>query len=334
MRTYEIQVDVSGKIGLPGQVSIAVSVYVPDELTADMTAIAAYPGSGLTRKYYDVPEVSGYSEVQFHTDNGFIVIAVDPMGVGASSEVDLFDLTIENLAHANHLAAEGALERLRSGTISAELPAIAICKVIGIGQSMGGCLLTVQQANHRSFDGVGILGWSQEQENFAARDGSRVSMPGLPRDADLRALGQAAQDTPKSSLNMMDLVLNTMHHADDLKLFVDLDLFNLEGDPALVSQMPTWRSAILPPCCGQMTTPGIVAPEAAAIDVPVLIAQGEVDCVPDPWSEPAYYRKANDISVFVVPRMAHMHNFSQNREVLWSRIESFARSIPAGRASL
>lgn len=82
-----------------------------------------------------------------------------------------------------------------------------------------------------------------------------------------------------------------------------------------------------------MMTPGAVADEAAAVDVPVLVACGERDVVPDPAAEPTAYRSSPDVQVDVVPRMAHMHNFAHTREQLWAAVESLARRVTtrAGR---
>jgi hypothetical protein len=79
-----------------------------------------------------------------------------------------------------------------------------------------------------------------------------------------------------------------------------------------------------------MMTPGIVKVEAAAVAVPVLIAMGERDVCPDPHDEPSAYRSSRDVSLFVVPRMAHMHNFAGTRHLLWKRIESWALQVAAG----
>ena len=78
-----------------------------------------------------------------------------------------------------------------------------------------------------------------------------------------------------------------------------------------------------------MMTPGSVAAEAAAIDVPVLIGCGERDVVPDPWAEPTAYRASSRVSVVVVPRMAHMHNFARTREQLWRAVNHFATGVDA-----
>jgi pimeloyl-ACP methyl ester carboxylesterase len=76
-----------------------------------------------------------------------------------------------------------------------------------------------------------------------------------------------------------------------------------------------------------MLAPGVVAEEAAVVDVPVLIGVGERDVCPDPWAEPTSYRNARQVSLCVVPRMAHMHNFASSRQQLWTRIHRWGESL-------
>ena len=78
-------------------------------------------------------------------------------------------------------------------------------------------------------------------------------------------------------------------------------------------------------------TPGIIAPEAAAVTCPVLVAMGERDVIADPKGEPRAYLSARSIDLFICPRMAHMHNFAGTRELFWRRIETWADWV---RASL
>ena len=69
-----------------------------------------------------MPGAQGGGQAGWHAERGWIFVACDHLGVGDSSLAD---------------------------------PA-----VLGIGQSMGGCLTVVQQARHESYDGVGVLGYS------------------------------------------------------------------------------------------------------------------------------------------------------------------------------
>ena len=86
-------------------------------------------------------------------------MSCDHLATGDSTHPeDVLSLTYEQLAAANHATAVAILDQLRSGTFEPGIPAIDVRAAMGMGQSMGGCLLTVQQANHRTFDGVAFLG--------------------------------------------------------------------------------------------------------------------------------------------------------------------------------
>jgi pimeloyl-ACP methyl ester carboxylesterase len=65
----------------------------------------------------------------------------------------------------------------------------------------------------------------------------------------------------------------------------------------------------------------------AQIDVPVLIALGERDISPDPHADVASFPSSNDVSLSVVPRMAHMHNFASTRRLLWDRLEHWMAGV-------
>ena len=108
---------------------------------------------------------------------------------------------------------------------------------------------------------------------------------------------------------------------------VDLASYQPYTDVVRGDAATPWGSATIPACAITMMTPGSVAAEAAAITVPVLVACGERDVVPDAWAEPAAYRGTRNITVRVIPRMAHMHNFAQTRDELWTAIERFTRGV-------
>ena len=76
-----------------------------------------------------------------------------------------------------------------------------------------------------------------------------------------------------------------------------------------------------------VTAAGAIAPEAASIVVPVLAAFGERDVLEDPRFEAKAYRHAVDFSLFICPRMRHMHNFATTREVLWSRTRHWGQHV-------
>ena len=326
MRSFDLNVDVTGVCGLEGDLHTAVTVHLPDTVEGPLRAIFGFPGGGFGRGYYDVRKVAGYSEAKFHTDRGFAFVGCDHLHVGDSSHPDIFTLTYENLAEANHRTVEAVVSGLRGGDLIDGIEPLTVEAVVGIGQSMGGCLLTVQQANHETFDGVAFLGWSGVSTNFPAPDGSRIQYPMPPRGTDLRPiaeqiLGKVAPDDTQFRF--------CFHWPDEDPELMEADLASyrpytdvVRGDAAT-----PWGSATTPACAITMMTPGSVAAEAEAINVPVLVACGERDVVPDPWAEPSAYRGTRDVTVRVIPRMAHMHNFARTREELWSAIEHFALGV-------
>ncbi len=331
MRSYDIKVDVTGATDLPGELRTAATVHLPDRIDGPLPILFAFPGGGFGRRYYDVQTLPGYSQAEYHTDHEFAFVACDHLGVGDSDQPDTFALTYENLAAGNHAATESVVTGLSKGELIDDLPPVDVTVSVGMGQSMGGCLLTVQQANHASFDGVAFLGWSGVFTNFPAPDGSRIAYPMPPRGADLRPiadqiLGVVAPDDSHYRF--------CFHWPDEEPGLMEADLASYRPytDAVRGDETTPWGSSTLPACAVTMMTEGAVAPEAAAVDVPVLAASGERDVVPDPWAEPSAYRGTRDVTVKVVPRMAHMHNFARTRTLLWDAIEHFARGVQPRRA--
>jgi alpha-beta hydrolase superfamily lysophospholipase len=319
-------VDITGQTSLAGVLEIATAIYLPDDVTGPLTVLFGYPGGGFGRKYYDVQRQPGYSQAEHHTRQGYAFVACDQLYVGDSSQPDTIDLTFENLAEADHAAAVAVLAGLRAGTLAEGIGPIDVAKVVAMGQSMGGCLLTVQQANHATFDGVALLGWSGIFTNFPAPDGGRITYPMPPRGTDLRPiahqiLGVVAPDE--------DQFRFCFHWPDEEPELMEADLASYRpySGVARGDETTPWGSATIPACAVTMMTEGAVAGEAAGIDVPVLVASGERDTIPDPWAEPTAYRGSPDVSVVVVPRMAHMHNFARTRTLLWDRIANFADGV-------
>lgn len=323
MRSYEVTLNVTGDVDLPGTLFTAATLYLPDRVDGPLTLMVAYPGGTYNRGYYDLRAVPGYSQAEHHVDQGFAFLACDHLGVGGSAVVDPFDLTFERLAAANHATAGGVVQRLRAGTLADGLGPVAVDRMVGMGQSMGGCLVVVQQAIHRTFDAVAILGYSCIGPSFAAPDGSRMKFPAPPRGSDLRAGATRALGDVHAHVEMLRYCF---HAADEDPALADPDkAFSPEARS--VSQAAPWRAAVLPPCAATMMADGVVAVEAAAIEAPVLIASGEIDIVPDPWAEPTFFRGSRDVAVFVVPGMCHMHNFARTRGLLWERLAQFARGV-------
>lgn len=335
--TVDLRIDVTDAAGLGGPAEQVVTVHLPepDALNSPPVVLFAFPGGGYARRYYsfDMPGSTGGGQAGFHLDRGWVVVTVDHLGVGESTVPEV-QLDFETVAAGNKAVVEDVLARLAAGTVADGYPAVTDPTTLGIGQSMGGCFTIVLQGLHQTFDGVGILGFSGVQTTVPSRPGTAaVPMPWIPRGSDLAAppmlnaaamgaaMEAAAAATAASPASDENPMAWAFHWDDEPEEMVAADMAPPDG------ALPEWRSATTPPCAIMMVAPGAVALEAAAITVPVLLAMGERDVVPDPWLEPRAFQSATDITLYVCPRMAHMHNFASTREQFWSRIHTWGTGV-------
>lgn len=278
----------------------AVTLVVPEH-PEDCTGVllCAYPGGGYGRGYYDIAWKGSreYSEAEHHASRGWVVACIDHLGVGDSSVVDA-SVGLRRLAEADAEAARQITRGLRAGSLVPGVAPLEVHAVLGVGQSMGGSLVTLAQAGHSPFDGVGILG-------------SSAIHTVLPAPPDAPAADLAAR-------------FRYAFHWEDVP--GDIVETDLDGFPARRS-MPHWASATAPLEAITLLEPGVHAAEAATIDVPVFLGCGARDVVPDPTREPAAYPAAPDVVLQVFDRMAHMHNFATTREELWAALHAWGSAI-------
>lgn len=306
---------------------IALTAFLPDTRSVSGCVVFASPGGGYGRGYYDMhfDGYQGYSQAEHHVTRGHVVIAYDHLGVGDSSTDGLATMTIEDIAAANHAAVAECAARIRSGTLDAGFPAVPRAACIGIGQSMGGGVSIIMQANHASFDAIGVLGYSAIHTVLPQRtreDVERgIAIYDVGRDTAVETLS-----LERSSAQVADFVY-PFHWEDVPRDILDADM--AEGYP-IRRTAPAFGSLTIPNCAIGMMAPRYVERDAAAIDVPVFIGLGERDTSPDPRLEPSAYRAARDTSLFIVPRMAHMHNFASTRQLLWDRLSDWMLMVARG----
>jgi alpha-beta hydrolase superfamily lysophospholipase len=327
MPGIELRIDVAPRLGGSEPLEIAATVFLPraEALSSPSIAIFAVPGGGYSRGYFDMhfPGHSGYSEAEHHVARGFVLVACDPVGVGASTQPEPTSITFELLAATYDAAVREIAQRLEQGTIAPHLPPLRGLMRLGIGQSMGGKVTVLTQGRHATFDGIGVLGASAihtvlPQRTEAARQAAMAGHA-AGRDSDLGKL-----TLEESSSSIADFVY-PFHWEDVPKDILDADMAG--GYPVRTGHVPPFGSATIPPCAITMMSPGCIAAEAAAVAVPVLVGVGERDVCPDPHAEPTAYRNSNDVTVCRIPRMAHMHNFASTRAQLWRRIDSWSQDV-------
>lgn len=327
MKRIELRVDVSDAVPWPGS-ELAVTLVMPDDdRSGPRTLALAFPGGGYARGYWDIqcPGLDGYSQAEHHAQRGWVFAAIDHLGVGESSHPEPGELTLEVLAAANSAASRGLVEGLRTGALVDGLASVEIGQTIGMGQSMGGCLTIVAQGAHAPFDAIAVLGFSAHHTVLPSPDGG-VEIEHVER-------GNTAESTlarTSVDLNRRDVFAWAFHWDDVEPTLLEADLGS--GYPARTGTPPPWGSNTVPPSAVAMLSPGVVSQEAAAIAAPVFVGVGERDVVPDPWSEPSAYRASRDITLVVVPRMAHMHNFAGTRRQLWERLQAWGDALSAAPA--
>jgi len=321
----ELRIDVSAAVPRPGPHVVAMTAHLPDPSTLGERPVALFasPGGGYTRHYYDMHFAGheGYSEAEAHVRRGLIFVSYDHLGVGDSSTEHLREYTVPQLAAANHVAVREVAHRLRTGTLAEGYPAVAPC-LVGIGQSMGGCLTIVMQGRHATFDGIAPLGYSALHTVLPQRD-EAARRHAMDSHAAIGSRNLSEISVEESGTHVADFVY-PFHWEDVPRDIVDADM---AGGYPIRKTAPPFGSLSVPPCAVTMMTPGVVTAEAAAVTVPVLVAMGERDVCPHPHAEPAAYGGSPDVSLFIVPRMAHMHNFAGTRAMLWARVESWAQRV-------
>jgi pimeloyl-ACP methyl ester carboxylesterase len=344
VRFVEMDVDVTAAAQLGEKVYTRVTIALPKAtMLPDPPVVCfALPGATYSRKYFtfDMPGGHQGGEAGWHALRGWIFVAIDHLGAGESSLPDPAKLLYSNVSAANHATCQEVLERLANGSLLDGFQAIANPVVIGIGHSMGGCLTVVQQARHNTFDAIAVLGFSAIHTYLRGMPGSPRGglLNYVPRDIAPIAVDYAIPETLDAlSVNsvMLDLIRNPSLYPHPKQSSLQWS-FHFDDEPTVmverdmdVENPAPWRSRTLPGLVLWIAAPGTIAAEAASIVAPVLAAFGERDILDDPRLEAKAYRCAVDFSLFICPRMAHMHNFATTRELLWTRIQTWAAHVVA-----
>jgi alpha-beta hydrolase superfamily lysophospholipase len=289
------------------RVAISGWLFFPDDLAllgARPVTITLGAGGSYDKRYHhaQIDGFPGYSAAEHLAALGNIVLLHDHLGVGESTRLpQQAKATRQVVALANHAAVSQFHDRLRAGALHPALPPMPDFARIGGGHSMGGMLAIIQQAEHRSYDGVMVLGYTAEGVHF--------TMGGQK----LRAADFIPTDGPDYTRNDR-AGLHEGFHWDDV--------------PAAVIAADDLLAVETPACIGlDSIRTHIVRDEAARIDAPVYICLGERDVSPDPHAEPAYYRSSRDVTLHILPRSGHCQTFASTRRQMWNRMHHWSRTV-------
>jgi len=268
--------------------------------------VFALPGAGYSRRYFDLrlPGHDNYSQASYHVARGSIFVAMECAGSGESRVSHEEEIDFATIAVFHNLAVSRICRLLREGGVDGSLPAIPSFRKIGLGQSLGGAVTLITQAEHRTFDAIGVLGASALHSVLPQPEGKAGSEDGE-----------------------IDWVY--AFHSDDTPR--DIVEFDFSGGYPERKTVPPFGTDRIPVCTFDLLSgPGVLTGYAERVDVPVFIGLGDRDTCPRPQAEPSAYRSCHDVSLFIVPRMAHMHNFACTRERLWHRLDGWWR-LACGR---
>ncbi|WP_059020192.1 alpha/beta hydrolase [Mycobacterium sp. M26] len=320
MQSAQLWVDVSGSCGIAGRLDIAATVFLPppERLPPSATVVFALPGGGYSRGYYDMhfDGHTDYSQAAHHTERGYAVVAIDHLGVGESTPEVCNELTVEQIAAANHAAVERISERLETGTAVPGYPAIVVGRRIGIGQSMGGGVTIVMAARHNTYDAIAVLGFSGIHTVLPFPDMAEATLVAERVEQSATSVGLSASAVAQASALIPDFFYPFFW--SDIP--PDILRADTEGGYPIRADAPVFGSATVPACAVTLLTEGVVAEEAAAVRCPVFVGLGERDTAPRSHAEPGAYISSSDVTLYICPQMAHMHNFASTRKLLWDRL--------------
>jgi pimeloyl-ACP methyl ester carboxylesterase len=314
----ERAIDVTAAVDRGEPLHIAVTVVAPAaaELPLRPVVVVAIPGGTYHRRYWDLqpPGRSGFSQAEFLAERGVVFVACDYLGGGDSSRPDDGDfIGLEVQADAAHGVFVNIRDSLARGSLVDGLPPVADPTIIGIGQSLGGFITMIQQGKYADYPAIGIFGASPlliantrqqpEWEQLSAAERRAWITAENARQSGGRELAMyhgAPREQYRGIFHAIDV-------PDDLLAYDDAECHTLIPRNAGIDGM----------------TPGFAQPFADRIRSPVFLAFGEFDVSADPRAEPQGYPGSSDITVVVVPQMAHMHNFAETRAQLWERFSEW-----------
>jgi pimeloyl-ACP methyl ester carboxylesterase len=312
MGPIELTFDVTA--GLPADVTegqtvtIAGWLFLPDDtalLGQRPVTMVLLNGGSYDKRYFhvEIPGHPGYSAAKYLASRGNVVLVLDHLGMGGSTRVPHQKrATRQIVALAAHFAASQFHERLGQGTLHPSLGALPDFAKIGAGHSMGAMQTIIQQAGQGTYDAVMILGYTADGVHltFGGQKVRASTMP-LPADPEDYTIGGREG-------------MHETFHWDDVPAEV------IAADDALCVETPSeigFKSIVT----------GIVAQEAAQIDVPVYICLGERDVSPDPHAEPGYYKASSDITLHILPKSGHCQNLARTRHQMWERMHRWAQCL-------
>lgn len=291
---------------------VAVEVHWPEAGPVSSVTWFCLPGGGMNRRFYNLDGGdAAFSFARRMAARGFVSVLVDPPGIGDSDRpADGYALTPERLTMVLTRVHERVCDDLRAGRVDPALPAIGDVQTVGVGHSMGALLTVLHQAEGRPHAGLALLGFG---------------LAGLPRFLPPRAQ-ELATDTQALRAELPELAQQMFQVPyPDVGSGGDGDLYGgAEAEPEAVAALRAARDHLLPVPALMSILPGNVAPEAAAVDVPVYLSVGERDLVELPDDAAADFAASPAVEQQVLAGAGHSFFLFAARTQLFDGLASWA----------
>ena len=278
------------------------------------TVLCCFPGGGMSGRYF---EIRSFDMAEHLASAGVVVVTIDHPGVGGSDVPDdPWLLTAELVADIDAAAATWVLEQARSGELANGLAALPEAVPVGCGHSMGAMLAVYQQARHRPYERLVLLGHSGR---------------GLPEVLNNDELAVAG-DADEIRARIVDLT-KARFSGNPLPMGTTSDSEFLLGPnvPAeTVTAIGETRAALLAVCGLTSMIPGSHEPELASIDVPVFLGIAEYDITGPPHETPRWLTSTSDLTLYVQAGAFHNANVAASRVDLWNRINEWVQPGRSG----
>jgi alpha-beta hydrolase superfamily lysophospholipase len=163
----DLTFDVTAGVGSGEQLTQAAWAFLPKRPADAPAVLLCLAGATYDKHYWHlgIDGHPGYSFGEHLADAGYIVIAVDHLGIGESTDpVDSGPLGLELLAAGDAEVARQVCERLRQGRLVDGVEPLD-APLIGVGHSMGSCLTTIVQPTTGAYNAVALLGYGVQITN-------------------------------------------------------------------------------------------------------------------------------------------------------------------------
>jgi len=241
-------------------------------------------GGGANRGYFNLGDTGNraFSFAERMTAAGFAVAAIDIPGVGGSHTPPDFDRFSPRDAAA---VLHAALRQLCRDT-NLDLPAI------GLGHSMGGMLIILQQAHYGDFAGVALLGSNASGLDWALTDAERAY----------------AHDEAAVACDLPALVAARFGSAfDPMQVKPGAGAIFAGESPEATQLLRTARDRLFNAGAMQSMIPGCLASEAGALRCPLFLASGDKDIGAPPREAIAAFPEVAESLLLVLPNTGHNH---------------------------